>query len=577
MPRNSLRYWLALGLLVGAAGVARTQTPSALGKPQQGNPQTGPQSPGTDPAVQARLDRLEKQNQELTLQLQRLQATPTSATPAAPVAGPPTQLPATVPEDGGATDERVKKLILDREKEIADKKKADEAAAKQKAEEEGYKVGTDLGMTARWKDFGIYLETPHKDFYGHLGGWFQFDSVWWSQSRNTTKQLGDFEDGEFFRRVRLQADGGFWEVYEYNLILGFENTQKSIVSLFELWAGIKDVPWLGMVRVGRMVTPQGLEGDDTTTNKSMTFLERASFGEAFYQNFSSGIWQGNSILDQRFCYQSMLYRVDLGSNAGDFFGDGEYCAGGRLTGLPYYENDGRCLVHLGSSFTWRHATRGGNETADPQFVRFRARPEQRDFASDIDGTVHDGVLNPGNSTRLVDTGPIRSDSASVYGLEFLWINGPFSVQAEYAWAVANAAVVAGKHVDDAVFDGGYITLSYFLTGENRTYDKRLGRLSSTYIAGPFTPFWFVRDENGGFNWGIGAWEAAIRYSHLNLNGGDGAIRGGIMDGITVGLNWYLNTNFKVQFQYVHDQRYHLAPGGIPGTVDGLGIRAQFAF
>src|SRR5206468_892114 len=96
---------------------------------------------------------------------------------------------------------------------------------------------------------GADAATPAAASDAHLSGWFQFDSVWWSQSRNTTKQLGDFEDGEFFRRVRLQADGGFWEVYEYNLILGFENTQKSIVSLFELWAGIKDVPWLGMVRV----------------------------------------------------------------------------------------------------------------------------------------------------------------------------------------------------------------------------------------------------------------------------------------------------------------------------------------
>src|SRR5205823_2866477 len=111
-------------------------------------------------------------------------------------------------------------------------------------------------------------------------------------------------------------------------------------SLFEVWAGLRDIPYLGMVRIGRMVRPQGLEGDDTTTNKSMTFLERSSMSDAFYQNFASGLWQGNSILDERFCYQSMIYRKDIGANSGAFFGDGEYAVAGRLTGLPIYEHEG---------------------------------------------------------------------------------------------------------------------------------------------------------------------------------------------------------------------------------------------
>jgi phosphate-selective porin OprO and OprP len=95
--------------------------------------------------------------------------------------------------------------------------------------------------------------------------------------------------------------------------------------------------------------------------------------------------------------------------------------------------------------------------------------------------------------------------------------------------------------------------------------------------GPYTPFWAVRGENGCKNWGIGAWEVAARYSHLNLDDANGLIRGGIMDGYTFGINWYLNANLKLQFEYVNDQRFHTAPGVIPGWVDGCGIRAQMAF
>jgi phosphate-selective porin OprO/OprP len=460
---------------------------------------------------------------------------------------------------------------------LAEKDKAEESQGKAKSQEDGYKVGTALGITARWKDYGVFFETPQKDFVMHLGGWFQYDSVWFGQSRGSAKQIGDFQDGDFFRRVRLQADGTVWQVTEYNMILGFENTQKSLVSLFEVWAGLRDLPGIGMLRIGRMVRPQGLEGDDTTTNKAMTFFERSSMSDAFYQNFASGLWQGNSIFDERFCYQSMIYRKDLGANSGDFFGDGEYCVAGRLTGLPIYQNNGRELVHVGVSGSWEHATRGGAELADPQSVRFRARPEQRDFSGDLDGTVHDGVLNPGNGNRIVDTGAIQAASSTILGTEFLWIRGPFSVQAEYAWTALQGAVIGGKSVRNVAFDGGYLQLSYFLTGENRTYDKRLGRLSPTYFAGPYTPFWFVRDENGALNWGIGAWEVAARYSHLNLDGGDGLIKGGVMDGITLGLNWYLNPNFKIQFEYMRDYRSHLGAGVTNGYVDGAGVRAQFAF
>jgi phosphate-selective porin OprO and OprP len=130
-------------------------------------------------------------------------------------------------------------------------------------------------------------------------------------------------------------------------------------------------------------------------------------------------------------------------------------------------------------------------------------------------------------------------------------------------------------VGDLTFNGGYVSLSYFLTGENRIYDRRLGREGSTYIARPFSPFFSVRAEDGRWIWGPGAWEVAVRYSHLDLN--NGPIQGGVLDGMTVGLNWYLNTNLKVQFQYLHNNRYDLKAGQIPGNVDGFGIRTQIFF
>jgi phosphate-selective porin OprO/OprP len=472
-------------------------------------------------------------------------------------------------------DNAVKKIVSDYLKEADQKRKQDEAAAKKKIEDEGFKVGTALGgVTARWDpNNGMRLETPNKDFTFHAGYRFQLDNVYFDQSNNTRSpaQLGDLQDGIFFRRSRPSFDGTMWEVVEFNCELALEQTQGSVPNFDEVWVGLMQIPVIGTVRVGHIKVPQGFEGDMVSSSKAMTFLERAAYTDAFYENFATGIWTGNSVLDQRMTWAFAAYRQDNPrTNSAADFGDGEYGYTGRLTGLPIYENDGRCLLHLGVSGTWRNNDRPDPGLADPRVARFRARPQLRDAIGDFGN----GVL-PGDTARMVDTGNFASTSTGIIGTELLYVLGPLSVQAEYAWAFANDAVVGGRSIGTPSFNGGYVQVSYFLTGENRIYDRRLGREGTTYIASPFTPFWSVLRDGGGLSWGTGAWEIAARWSHLDLN--DNVIRGGESDGLELGVNWYLNTNLKVQFEYLHQNRYHLRAGQVPGNVDALGIRTQVFF
>ena len=44
----------------------------------------------------------------------------------------------------------------------------------------------------------------------------------------------------------------------------------------------------------------------------------------------------------------------------------------------------------------------------------------------------------------------------------------------------------------------------------------------------------------------------------------------------VGLNWYLNQNLKIQFEYMDNNRYH-EKGQPSGTVQGFGTRLQVMF
>src|ERR1700722_17685001 len=155
MNRRTLAFFLAAGLAVVIGGAARAQ----------------------DPVPEARMEKLEKQNKELKAQnrdiLQTLHQSQSTHNSPAPVAN--SSQPAAV------NQAEVKKVVDDTLKEQEAKKKAEADAAKAKADEEGYKVGTSLGMTARWNN-GLFLETANKDFTMHIGGWIQYDNVFWSES-----------------------------------------------------------------------------------------------------------------------------------------------------------------------------------------------------------------------------------------------------------------------------------------------------------------------------------------------------------------------------------------------------------
>jgi phosphate-selective porin OprO/OprP len=289
-------------------------------------------------------------------------------------------------------------------------------------------------------------------------------------------------------------------------------------------------------------------------------------------------------------YSAAAYRQEfgaIGQQDGADFGDGKYGFVGRMTFLPIYQNDGVQLLHVGASATWRKAENvdnaAGNQNDANAFVDFRARPLMRDAIGDY-GTAFSnaGNLLPGNIQRIVDTGRIAAQSSSVIATELFYVCGPFSLQSEWAFAQVSEARPLGSALTPATrsFNGGYVQLSYFITGEHRTYDRRLGRLDSNYFTGPNTNFWLTRDENGGLNVGRGAWEAAVRWNYLNLN--DGPIQGGVVDGVEVGLNWYLNPNLKIQFEYMTNNRFHLNPAGTPvgttdGVVQGFGTRVHLAF
>ena len=554
----------------------QAQEPAVKSQSSLGVPTTSVVAPAVPPAApasnedKARIERLEQQIQELTNTLKGLQTRPLSTSnESANIAAPTSNL--------SVSD--VQKLVNSylSEKEEAQKV---EAASRAKASAlEGYKVGTDLKMSASWQN-GVMFETPNKDFYMRAGFRFQWDNVWFNQNKTSIAAVGKDIDGDYWRRIRPNFNGGFWEVGEFNVEIKLENIQNGISGMDDVWVGVKDVPLIGTVRLGHFHLPHGLEADMYSSSKPMTFFEVSSMNNAFYggERCGSGIWLTNAFLDQRVTYAAALYRPENADN-GVQFQNGDYAGIFRMTGLPYYSDDGRCFLHLGGAATFRHAQNG--------VVAFATDPELRDRSggdngyggpitvttAGVAGTVAGVKPAPGNATNWVTTGNVAANGSTILATELWYNNGPFSIQAEYGWAYIDNAKLNGKN-GNIGFTGGYIQAGYFITGESRQYDKRLGRLNSEYIARANTPFWFVRGEDGKLNWGLGAWEVATRFSRIDLD--NSVIRGGIMDQWEAGVNWHLNNNLRIQFMYLHADRYDL-PGASGILMNGFGVRTQLTF
>jgi phosphate-selective porin OprO/OprP len=514
--------------------------------------------------LRARLDKLEKQNEELQKQLLQSQPVSTEA-------------------GGGVSQKDVQKIVGDALKEQAAKKqqadaekKATEAAEKKAGASKWYEVGSDLKLQAHYKDGRFWVDSAHRDFGLWIGGYVQQDWIWngLPQTLVNDPSIGDLQDSTFPRRARIDMFGYAWEQMEFGVELDLEQNPANnltadqvtpppstgvpaagnnpAVAFTDLWVGLKELPFFGTVRVGHIRDPIGLE--NYSSSMFLSFMERSANFDAFYQEFQPGVWGFNSWCNERINFAWSVARPDVNGFDVDV-GNGNFAGTARIAALPLWANDGRCFLHLGAAYQYR--TGEFDPTNSSEDVRFRARPDIRT----------EDFLGP----RFVDTGVLITDEANFVGLEGLLVLGPVWIQSEYTQVMVSNAVSGGKPVGDLTFEDGYISVGVFLTGESRGYDKRLLRLGLQKINEPF--FW-VRGEDGHHHGGLGAWELLARYDVIDLN--SGAVRGGRMQTYTAGLNWYLNPSLKFQLNYVAAERQVDAPKA-SGLGNFFGARFQLNF
>lgn len=543
--------------------------------PLVSNPPSSP-GPGVNHELLNRLDQAEAEIRALRARLSKpsaVPAGPSGVVPAGyaaslpPVSGisPGAAVP-TLARDLSAEDPPTTAAAL----EAGYRERLDAAAGSAELASPGptlHVVGTDNKFELHW-NHGLEAVTKHKDFRIHVGGRSQYDATFFSADEQVQTGIGGFgrlQDSVNPRRGRLRIDGTLWEVIDFVAEYDFVNDFATPVTIdgvvpfpavTEMHVTLTKLPVVGNLRVGNMKDPISFE--HLTSSRWLNFLERSPGFDAFYGRFTNGFVPGAMLFNWNES-ERMTGWVGVfknGSNPAGFgVGDGEWNFETRLTGLPIYEAEGRRLVHLGGSFSYRDPDNGR--------VRFVSR-----------GNIRSGPPGPLNPV-YADTLPIAATGQQILNAEFFSVLGPLTLQSEYSASFLNNAVypvppAAGTPRGTVFFQQTYVEALWFLTGEHRGYLKRLGQPDRVI---PFENFFLVRGPHGALS-GRGAWQVGVRYSYLDLS--NSGIEGGILHGITAGLNWFLNPNLKFQWNYDWTRRDAFLNTS-DGDIHGFGMRMAMDF
>jgi phosphate-selective porin OprO/OprP len=242
------------------------------------------------------------------------------------------------------------------------------------------------------------------------------------------------------------------------------------------------------IRAGNLLEPFSLEA--MTSSNNITFMERA-LPKAFTQSYKLGILANTH--GDNWSAAAGVFEGNIQGGSEDGWG-----VAARITGAPIRSK--RRLLHIGAALEYR----------EPDEVSYSTRPEAN------------------LASQLSSTGTLRdADNTITVGLEAAAVYNSLSLQGEYM----QVKLERDNQRSDPDFSGWYVYGSWFVTGEYRRYNVKNGTFKQIKPKAKY-----------------GAWELAARYSEVDLE--DENITGGEEDNITLGLNWYLNSNIRFMANYI---------------------------
>ena len=347
-----------------------------------------------------------------------------------------------------------------------------------------------------------------------------------------------------YRRLRIGVAGEVQPLNtSYRLEIEFSGQDGS--QFRDAWIGWDDLALFETIRLGNQKRPYGL--DHLNSSNFNIFLERPFVVDGFNEdNRRFGLVSYGITDDLSYNWRYGIYEQTLVQDAGAVVGDRiqpEFA--GRLASTWWYDDtsNGRGYGHFALAGTLAYPYGDApNDGVLNNAARFRTRPEGR------------------SSNRWLNTGRIaRAKAYQILALESVFNVGAFQATAEYMnlWLQRTPDADVDENL---MLHGGYLYLSYFLTGEHIPWNRGLGILGRVE---PYEPFFSVRDRNRNFRRGWGAWQIAMRLSYADFNDSD--IFGGYGRSTTFALNWHWNAHSKLTMNYtfgsVDNKLVNLDSGG----------------
>jgi len=397
-------------------------------------------------------------------------------------------------------DQKVK--VIDRKLEVQEKTQQQKALEMPivKASEEGFS-----------------FSSPQNDYKVNFGGIIQGDGRFFTSDadKNVSSTF-------FLNRVRPILTGTVGKYYDFNITPDFGQGK---VVLQDAYLNIKYFPEANL-QAGKFKAPLDLER--LQSDRDLEFSER-SLIQNLVPNRDTGFDLHGRLLDGRVFYDAALMNGVPNNTASDTNdidnNDGKDFVG-RIFTTPFKLSENQWLKGLGFGFAGSYGDERGSTTST-----------YKTYGASTWFSYTKGVTASGLRARL---------EPQAY---YYWRS--FGLMAEYAQdehslnqflTVGKAPHIKQTNDTDTFRDDGYFAqASYLLTGEDASY----GWIKPIH---PFDP------RNGWW----GGWELAARISNLaadsrqfKLGFADPAVSAKTATEYALGVNWYLSSNIKWQFDYAN--------------------------
>jgi len=381
-------------------------------------------------------------------------------------------------------------------------------------------------MAKKWNQFKT------KYFTLNFGLAFILDNNNVYQNDVNVQQVGEVGSATEFRGERFMISGNllfFKRPWRYMISANYngldapqgEKAFSFIDWNFEIPFGHKG----GWLTIGKQ--KEGVGHEYVAPGTQLMFMERGSGAPMFIRQRNIGVRYSNSVLDHR-----ATFTIGFFNNyweTGKSFSDNGSQITFRATGLMQYKSDAD-LLHIGFGYRHSGATDGK--------LSYKAKPEVN------------------TAPAYINTGSFDANKSNIIMLELIKVNGPLSFVGEYM-----NNFISSSSVGTPSFNYWQVGGSWFITGENRKYNKNNGNLGKLI---PRKNFMF---RKGG---GPGAFELGARFTHSDLT--SAAIQGGSFGRFTTALSWYPNPSLRFSVNYGYGR---LDKNDQKGNASFLQFRAQF--